>query len=149
MAGILKIDGDSLDYVPNYEFEVEFGLVFKVSFSSISNLSSECEYEMIADGGNSDRMFFYQKPNRKMQTTVFRKGVTSDRRDTILTWLTQGLMIDDILIFAKKDGVIKKIFYIEQGILKKISYSDLDAMGQDILIKSMEIEHTGVMEIPV
>ncbi len=58
-------------------------------------------------------------------------------------------MISDIMIFAKKEGIIKKIFYIEQGILKKISYSNLDAMGQEILIKSMEIEHTGVVEIPV
>ena len=100
----------SEDYIPNYEFEVEFGLVFKVSFSSISNLSSECEHEILADGGNMDRMFFSQKPNRKMQTTVFKKGVSGDSGDTIMTWLAKGLMISDILIFAKKEGVIKKIF---------------------------------------
>ncbi len=137
------------DFIPNYEFEVEFGLVFKVSFSSISNLSSECEYEMLPDGGNMDRMFFSQKPNRKLQTTVFKKGVSGDSRDTIITWLAKGLMISDILIFAKKEGVIKKIFYIEQGILTKVSYSDLDAKGGEILIKTMEVEHTGVIEIPV
>lgn len=52
---ILKIDGDSKDYVPNYEFEVEFGLVLKMSY----------------------------------------------RRDTVLTWLVQGLMISDILIWMQ------------------------------------------------
>lgn len=137
------------DYIPNYEFEVEFGLVFKVSFASISNLSSEYEHDMLADGGNVDRMYFSQKPNRKMQTTVFKKGVSGDLGDTVMNWLARGLMISDILIFVKKEGVIKKIFYIEQGVLTKISYSDLDAKGEEILIRTMEIAHTGVIEIPV
>ena len=46
----------------------------------------------------------------------------------------------------KKDGKLKKSFYIEQGILTRVSFSDLDAMNSSIIIKTMEIAHTGLKE---
>lgn len=137
------------NYVSNYSFEVQLGLVIKISFSKISNIVSEGEFEVIADGGNIDRMFFFEKPKRKPDTITFSKGLCTGLTATVMSWLVEGLKVNDIMILVKKDGSTKKIFYIEQGVLTKIAFSDLDAMNGEIIIKTMEMQHTGIVEIPV
>lgn len=137
------------DYVSNYSFEVQLGLVIKISFSKISNIVSEGEIEVIADGGNTDRMFFFEKPKRKPDTITFSKGLAVGLGAAVMSWLVEGLKVNDIMILVKKEGRTKKIFYIEQGILTKIAYSDLDAINDEIMIKTMEMQHTGIVEIPV
>ena len=66
-----------------------------------------------------------------------------------MSFLEPGLRIEGILILIKKNGKLKKSFYIEQGILTRITYSDLDAMSSSIIIKSMELAHTGLKEYGV
>ncbi|RKI44404.1 hypothetical protein D7V86_01665 [bacterium D16-51] len=136
-------------YVSNYSFEVQLGLVIKISFSRISNIASEGEVEVISDGGNTDRMFFFEKPKRRPDTITFSKGLSKGLNAMVMSWLVQGLKVNDIMILVKKGGGIEKIFYIEQGILTKIAYSDLDAMRGEIIIKTMEMQHTGIVEIPL
>ncbi len=136
-------------YVPNYNFEVQLGLTIKVNFSKISNLSFNREYDVITDGGNGDSMRFVEKPKRKPDTLILSKGLTSDAGSSILSWLVAGVRIYDIMILVTCEGVARKIFYIEQGILTNISFSDLDAMRNEIIIKKMELQHTGIVEIPV
>lgn len=134
------------DLIPGFEYEVQLGMFLSINFSRISNLSSTGEFDVRADGGNNERMFFSPKPHRTPDTMVFHKGWASGISSMILSFLTPGLKISEILIMVKKDGKLKKSFYIEQGILTRISYSDLDAMSSSIIIKSMELAHTGIKE---
>lgn len=136
-------------YVPNYNFEVQLGLTIKLNFFKISNLSSSREYDVIADGGNGDSMYLFEKPKRKPDTVIFSKGVAAGVESAILSWLVEGVKINDIIILVTREGIARKIFYIEQGILTNISFSDLDAMQNEIMIKKMELQHTGIVEIPV
>lgn len=136
-------------YVSNYSFEVQLGLVIKISFSKISNIVSEGEFEVIPDGGNTDRMFFFEKPKRKPDTITFSKGLSMGLNAAVMSWLVQGLKVNDIMILVKKGDSTQKIFYIEQGILTQIAYSDLDAMRGEIIIKTMQMQHTGIIEIPI
>lgn len=136
-------------YIPNYEFEIQLGLVIKINFSKISNISSQREYEVVADGGNNDRMYFREKAKRKPDTIAFHKGLAIGVSAAILSWLVEGLKVNDIMILVKREGKTEKIFYIEQGILTKVSFSDLDALNGKIIIKTMEMQHTGVVEISV
>lgn len=136
-------------YVPNYNFEVQLGLSIKVSFSKISGISSNAEYGVIADGGNMDRMYFFEKPKRKPDTLSFNKGLAAGLSTDILSLLVEGVKINDIMILVKRDERINRIFYIEQGILTKVSFSDLDAGHNEILVRTMELQHTGMVEIPV
>lgn len=146
MAGEIGTDDG---YVLNCNFEVQLGLSVKVNFSKISGISSNAEYEVIADGGNTDRMYFFEKPKRKPDTLTFSKGMAAGYGADILSWLVEGIKINDIMILVRQEGRIKKIFYIEQGILTKISFSDLDALRNEIIIKTMELQHTGIVEIPI
>lgn len=139
--------GDQL--IPNYNFEVQLGLTIKINFSKISNLSSSREYDVIADGGNGDSMYLFEKPKRKPDTLTFSKGMATSAESDILSWLVEGVKINDIMILVTREGIARKIFYIEQGILTNISFSDLDAIQNEIMIKKMELQHTGIVEIPV
>jgi len=137
------------EYVSNYSFEVQLGLVIKIGFAKITNISSEREYGIQADGGNNDRMFFYEKAKRKPDVISFHKGLTTGVGAAILAWLVEGLKVNDIMILVKKNGSTEKIFFIEQGIVTKVSFSDFDALKGEVIIKTMEMQHTGVVEIPV
>lgn len=141
-------DGE-YQYVSNYNFEVQLGLTVKINFSKISNISTKRDFGVLADGGVNDRMYFFEKSKREPDTLTFHKGLAVGVGAAILSWLSAGLKINDIMILVRKDSVLKKIFYIEQGILTSISYSDLDALNGGVIIKTMEIRHTGVKEIPV
>lgn len=146
MAGDSR-SGDG--YVLNYIFEVQLGLIIKINFSKISGISSNAEYGIIADGGNTDRMYFFKKPKRRPDTVTFSKGLVTRAGGDILSWLVVGMKINDIIILVKQEATTQKIFYIEQGILTKISFSDLDAIRNEIIIRTMELQHTGIVEIPV
>lgn len=136
-------------YVSNYEFEVQLGLMVKISFQKISNIASEGEFEIFADGGNNDRMYFFEKPKRKPDHMIFTKGMATGAQSAILSCLVEGIKVNDIMILVKKNSRTEKVFYIEQGIISKVSFSDLDAQNGQVLIKSLEMQHTGVVEIPV
>ena len=137
------------DYVPNFIYEVQLGLVIKMGFAKISNISSDAEFEVIADGGNTDTMYFFGKPKRKPDTITFSKGLAIGKGADALSWLVAGLKINDTIITVRKENQAKRVFYIEQGILTKISFSDLDATNNQLMIKTMEMQHTGILEMPV
>ena len=140
---------DAKDILTNLEFEVNLGLMLSVNFSSITDISSRGEFDVRADGGNNDRMYFAAKPHRQPDTLVFHKGWSTGLDSAVMSWLTQGLIIEGIMIRVKQNGSNKKILYIEEGILNRISYSNLDAIHGDVMIKSMELMHTGIKEYPL
>lgn len=137
------------NYISNYEFEVQLGLMVKVNFQKISNIESEGEFDVFADGGNNDRMYFFERPKRKPDRIIFSKGMAIGTKSAILSCLVEGIKVNDIMILVKKNSTTEKIFFIEQGVISKVSFSDLDALDGKILIKSLEMQHTGVVEIPV
>ena len=132
---------DAKDMLTNFEFQVQLGLLLTVNFSRISDISSQGEFDVRADGGN--------KPHRTPDVMVFHKGWSTGLDSAVMSWLTPGLIIDGILIIVKQNSSMKKILYIEQGILSRIFYSDLDAIRGDVMIKSMELRHTGIKEYPL
>lgn len=137
------------NYIPNYSFEVMLGLFSTLGFSKISNMQTGKECEVIVDGGNADRPYFFEKNKTEPDTIIFEKGMQTGMLDTFYSQLTEGTLIDEIMINVKKDGKREKSFYIEQGIVTKISYSDLNASKGEIMIKRLEMKHTGLVEMTV
>ena len=134
---------DAKDMLTNFEFQVQLGLLLTVNFSRISDISSQGEFDV------RDRMYFAAKPHRTPDVMVFHKGWSTGLDSAVKSWLTPELIIDGILIIVKQNSSMKKILYIEQGILSRIFYSDLDAIRGDVMIKSMELRHTGIKEYPL
>jgi len=137
------------EYVPNFVYEVQLGLVIKIGFSKISNISSDAEFEVIPDGGNNDTMYFFGKAKRKPDAITFSKGLAMGKGANELSWLAAGLKVNDTIITVRKERQAKRVFYIEQGIVTKVSFSDLDAINNQLMIKTMEMQHTGIVEISV
>ena len=135
------------DYILNCSFEVQLGRTTKISFSKVSNISAQREVEEHGDGGNTDRMYFFLKPKRSSDTIMFTKGLVAETQAGVLSCLFPGLKINDIMIFVKKDDVTQKSFYIEQGIISKISFSSLDSLSAEIIVKELELKHTGLVEV--
>lgn len=136
-------------YIGNYVFEVKLGIFLSLSFSKISNLASEVEYETFGEGGNNDKMLFFNKPHRKPDTIVFEKGMQTGTLDALYSFIVEGVKINNIMIFVKKGTTTEKIFWIDQGIVTKKTFTDLDAMNGKIMVKSMELAHTGLVELSI
>ena len=136
-------------YMGNYIFEVKLGIFLNLSFSRISNLSGELEYETVGEGGNNDKMVFLNKPHRRPDRIVFEKGMQTGVSDALYAFISEGVKINNIMIFVKKGARTEKIFWIDQGIVTERSFSDLDALRGTVLIKSMELAHTGLIELAV
>lgn len=133
-------------FISGYEFEVQLGIALSVSFSKVRNLSYQGDVEVLADGGDNERMYFAAKQRRHPDRTVFERGWQTGLTSMIMSYLTPGLTIKGILILVKRNGSLKKTFYIEEGIISRVTFSDLDALNSNIIIKSMELVHTGVTE---
>lgn len=134
--------------ITNYVFEVKIG-VFNMSFSKVTNLVTETEYEIIGDGGNNDKMQFFNKPKRKPDTIIFEKGIKINTADAIYSLLIEGVKINNIIICVKKENLVKRIFYIDQGIITKKSFGNLDALNGEVFIRKLELAHTGLVEVSV
>lgn len=147
MEGNMTEEGNSnSEYITNYEFEVQFGTGIRISFSKVSNISSAREFEVIADGGNNNSMCFAEKAKRRPDTISFQKGIMQNAGSEVLPWLAEGLKINEIMVIVKKEGEMKNIFFIEQGVITNITFSDLNALSAELIIKTMELQHTGLVQ---
>ena len=94
-------------------------------------------------------MDFLNTPHRRPDRIVFEKGMQTGVSDALFAFISEGVKINNIMIFVKKGARTEKIFWIDQGIVTKRSFSDLDALRGTVLIKSMELAHTGLIELAV
>lgn len=135
--------------VPGHSFLVTIGpAVF--SFSKISNLMAQIEYDAVVEGGNNDYPHLFKKPKTKPDTLVLEKGVKTRSSDAIFNLLLEGMQVELVTILLLKDGVdLEKAFFFKKGIIIKRQFSNLDAMSNDLLIETLEIAHSGLVEIPI
>lgn len=134
-------------FIRSYLFTVLFGNWLNLSFSKVSNLSSSTEYEIRRSAGRTGPINFANKPADKASTITFERGVMVSDFALAFMGIKEGLVVNNIIIFVEKDHLIDKIFCIDQGIITKTSFSDLDAENGKIMIQSLEMAHSGLYEI--
>ena len=137
---------DRNDLLSAYEFEVGIGPLITLSFSRISGLTSSGQLGIIGEGGNNDSMHMYLKPRRQPDTIRFERGWMTGTTAKIMSYLFEGLIVNNVMINVKKNGKTQKTMYIDRGVITQISFSDLDATESKILVKTLEIQHTGLKE---
>lgn len=137
--------GDKL--LPNHSFLVAIGQdIF--SFSKVSNLASQVEYETVAEGGNNDYPLLFRKQKKTPDTLTLEKGVCSRSSDSAFNALREGMQVEMVTVMlVKDDSELQKVFYFKKGLIVKRTFSNLDAMGQELLIETLEIAHSGLIEI--
>ena len=135
--------------VPSHSFLVAIGPAM-FSFSKVSNLMSQIEYDAVNEGGNNDYPLLFRKPKTQPDTLILEKGVKTRSSDLVFNLLLEGMQVEMVTILLMKDTIdLEKAFYFKKGIIVRRQFSNLDAMSNEILIESLEIAHSGLVEIPI
>ncbi len=135
--------------VPSHSFLVTIGPAM-FSFSKVSNLMSQIEYDAVNEGGNNDYPHLFKKPKTQPDTLILEKGVKTRSSDLVFNLLLEGMQVELVTILLLKDTIdLEKAFYFKHGMIVRRQFSNLDAMSNEILIESLEIAHSGLVEIPI
>ena len=134
------------DILLNNRFLVAIGKDL-YSFSRITNLSGSLEYEAYQEGGYNDYPRLLRKPKTNMETIVFEKGmyVTSGNTTTERN-LAVGKPVKAVVIMVLNGKEVLKHYYFQHGVITKWEAGELDAMGNRVLIRKVEITHDGLHE---
>ena len=129
------------DLVANNRFIVTLGPLM-YSFSKVTNISDSIELETITEGGYNDSPRFFEKPKAKVETLVLERGVQAGDSLGLDLMLKVGMHVYVAIIIVMNEGKVAKTYSFEEGIVTK-----WEAVGKQLLIKKLEISHTGLLEI--
>lgn len=118
-----------------------------LGFSKVSNISSTMEFETVAEGGLNDRVHYLPKPRQTLDKLVLEYGIASG--ELFRTTLTAGseLGMGIVIMVMPENGLVPTATYeAEWGIVTKWEIDTLDALSSGLLIKKVEISHTGLNE---
>lgn len=135
--------------VPGHSFLVTLGAMV-LSFSKVSNIVSQIEYDAVNEGGSNDYPLLFKKPKTKPDTLILERGVRTRGTDLVFDLLRVGMQVELGTILVLKNNIdLQKVFYFKKGIIVKRQFSDLDAMSDNLFIESMEIAHTGLIQLDI
>ena len=118
-----------------------------LGFSKVSNISATMEFEAVAEGGLNDRIHYLPKPRQTMDKLVLEYGIASG--ELFRTTLTAGseLSMGIVIMVKPQKGLVPTATYeADWGIVTKWEIDGLDALDSGLLIKKVEISHTGLNE---
>lgn len=143
-----KFTGYKSNLLPSHRFTVTFGKN-EINFSKISNIEASIEYETILEGGNNDYPHILKKPKSQQDKLILEKGVVKKGDTSLMNSLVQGCNLENIIIMVKGiDGkTIEQKFSFDYGTIISRKFSDLNALGTDLLIETLELTHTGLIVI--
>ena len=144
-----KLSNSEDGLLPGYNFLVAIGQEI-FSFSKISNLVSQIEYETVQEGGNNGYPLLFPKQKTKPDTLILEKGVREWAVDPSFDSLWEGMQVEQVTILLIKHGnLLEKALFFHKGLIVKRAFSNLDAAKSELLIETLEIAHSGLVEIPV
>lgn len=118
-----------------------------LGFSKVSNISATMEFETVTEGGLNDRVHYLPKPRQTMDKLVLEYGIASG--ELLRTTLAAGseLSMGIVIMVMPEDGLVPTATYeADWGIVTKWEIDTLDALDSGLLIKKVEISHTGLSE---
>ena len=118
-----------------------------LGFSKVSNLSSTMEFETVSEGGVNDRVHYLPKPRQTLDKLVLEYGIASG--DLLRTTLGAGSVLKMgvvIMVMPEKGTIPTATYTATWGIVTKWEIDTLDAQSSGLLIKRIEISHSGLDE---
>lgn len=137
------MDGIHDSIVANNQFVVGLNLDI-YSFAKVTNITGKLELETIEEGGYNDSPRMFRKAKTSPDTLILEKGVQTSGVDDALTL---GAVVNAGMVLVMRDGSIAKQYTFEYGIITKWETDGLDAMSSNLLIRRIEISHTGLVEV--
>ncbi len=105
------------------------------------------EYETVAEGGLNDRVHYLPKPRQNLDKLTLEYGIASG--DLLRTTLTAGSVLSKgivIMVMPTKGSIPTATYQADWGIVTKWEIDALDAGKSGLLIKRVEISHSGLSE---
>ncbi len=120
---------------------------YPLGFSKVSNISAAMEFEAVREGGLNDRIHYLHKPRQTMDKLILEYGIASG--ELLRTTLTAGSELSRgivIMVMPTEGAVPTATYAADWGIVTKWEIDALDAKTSGLLIKKLEISHTGLVE---
>ncbi len=131
-------------YTNNNKF-IFCGTGFTYSFSKISGISNSVEVDTIHEGGYNDGPIFLMKQKTKSDVIVLEQGIQRGVAGIVTLKIGMPIYAGMIMVL---DGLIPdKVYAFESGIITKYEVGDLDALHKAVLIRKIEITHSGLYEV--
>ena len=136
------------DLVSNNRFVVSIGPA-TFSFSSVTNISHSINVDDIQEGGRNDTPRFVVSPKRTGDQLVLERGIqTGMQAKHAGETFTPGASICLCTIMVLDRSMsIAKAYSFDEGIVTKWEIDNLDANDSRILVRRVEIRHSGLYEI--
>lgn len=131
---------DLYPYAVNSQFSLKIG-DYTIKCSRISNLSIASEIEEVPEGGNSLYPNIFTGASKKADVLVIERAFIEDR---VAGAFYPGVYVGESTISIIRNGEVYKELGFDEGMVTKCEFSDLDAMGNEVLIQKIEIAHTGL-----
>lgn len=118
-----------------------------LGFSKVSNISATMEFETVVEGGVNDRVHYLPKPRQSMDKLVLEYGIASGELTRTTLAAGSELSMGIVIMVLPESGLVPTATYeAEWGIVTKWEIDTLDALSSGLLIKKVEISHTGLNE---
>ena len=123
-----------------YNFLVFLELI-ELPCARVSGIETIKDTETLAEGGVNDRVYTVPGSARSEKTLILERGASLDLAADYL--LTPGYRFTtDIIVFVLDMNHMPRYSYAFSGCyVKKVSYSELDAMRSEFVIQKMEISY--------
>lgn len=136
------------DLVSNNRFVVSIGPA-TFSFSSVTNISHSITVDDIQEGGRNDTPRFVVSPKRNGDQLVLERGIQTGVQARLAgAVFTPGMpvMLCTIMVLDRNMS-IAKIYAFDEGIVTKWEIDNLVANDNRILVRRVEIRHSGLYEL--
>lgn len=133
------------EYLTTNQFVVCISNVI-YGFSRISNLMAEAEFETVQEGGRNWTPLLFPKHKEHKDILTLEYGALASTKGDGRAF-KPGVYLSSVIIMVKRNGTDYLKFTFDEGIVTKMVLADLDAMRSEVLIRKMEIAHTGLYEI--
>ena len=139
--------------MPAFNFLVFVGPL-PLSFSKVSSIEIAIETQALAEGGENRYVHSLSAPISSEKVIVLEKGVPAGVIDSAVglladTVLRVGATFEVIIVTVlDQNGMPKKLFAINGAILRKRSFSELNAISGSVLIETLEFVYEDLTEVP-
>lgn len=138
------------EYLKNNKF-LFFANGSSFSFAKVSNISQSVEFDNIIEGGYNESPHFLPKQRTKPDTIVLEGGIRRDLLGALTTAFIEKLEVGtdvEIGIIMVMNGFLpSKTYTFDTGVVSKVEIGELTASSGEILIKKLEITHSGLKEV--
>lgn len=129
-----------------YNFLVFLELI-ELPCVKVSGIETIRDTETVSEGGVNDRVYTMKGNAKTEKTLILERGASLD---AVADYLLQPgyRFTTDIIVFVLDAGKLPRYTYTFSGCyVKKVSYSDLDAMRSEFVIQRMEIAYESMMHV--